>query len=74
MKVHMNLTSFLSFEVQMCSPASLRATPRTCCATSGPCALGVRPPVRRVRAGPLVVTFFVEFDAASALTPSSFSV
>ena len=64
MKVHMNLTDFLSFDVRMCSLASIRSTPRMCCATSGPCAPGVRLPVRRVRAGPLVVTFFVELDVA----------
>ena len=65
-KVHMTLTSFLSFGVRMCSPGSLRAPPRSCCATSGPCAPAVRPPVGRVRAGPLVVTFSlsVEVDAA----------
>ena len=33
MKVHMKFTRFLVFDVRMCSSASLRAPPRTCCAT-----------------------------------------
>ena len=69
MKVHMNLTSFLSFEVRLCSPASLRAPPHTCCATSGPCAPGVRPPVRRVRAGPVVVTFSLNLTLRECTDP-----
>ena len=44
----MNLTSFLNFEVRMCSPASLRAPPRCAERRRAQCAPDVCSPVRRV--------------------------